>query len=122
MGHRGGRTGCHGEYRRAAHGRCADANALLGGASMHTRKVVIALCGLVIVHSDLAHAQRTEENAVKAAEDAFGVTIGRETLGLYTTTSVRGFSPTAAGNARINGLYFDQVWALNARLRSATTI
>jgi iron complex outermembrane receptor protein len=59
---------------------------------------------------------------VKAAEDAFGVTIGRETLGLYTTTNVRGFSPTAAGNARIDGLYFDQVWPLNSRVRRATTI
>jgi iron complex transport system ATP-binding protein len=26
---------------------------------------------------------------------------------------VRGFSPTAAGNARIDGLYFDQVWGLS---------
>lgn len=67
-------------------------------------------------------AQRTDENAVRAAEDAFGVTIGRETLGLYTTSSVRGFSPTAAGNVRIDGLYFDQVWGLNSRLRRTTTI
>lgn len=76
----------------------------------------------IYMYAGAAHAQRAAENAVKAAEDAFGVTIGRETLGLYTPSSVRGFSPTAAGNARIDGLYFDQVWALNSRLRRATTI
>ena len=43
-------------------------------------------------------AQRAEENAVKKADDAFGVTIGRETLGVYSSESVRGFSPAAAGN------------------------
>jgi iron complex outermembrane receptor protein len=90
---------------------------------MFDRLVATALatlaCALIVLP---AHAQRTDENAVRAAEDAFGVTIGRETLGLYTSSSVRGFSPTAAGNARIDGLYFDQVWAPNARLRRTTTI
>ncbi len=66
--------------------------------------------------------QRTDENAVTAAEDAFGVTIGRESLGLYTSSSVRGFSPTVAGNVRIDGLYFDQVWGLNSRVRSTSRI
>jgi iron complex outermembrane recepter protein len=81
------------------------------------------LCALhIYMCAEPAHAQRAAENAVKTAEDAFGVTIGRETLGLYTTSSVRGFSPTVAGNARIDGLYFDQVWALNSRLRRFTTI
>ncbi|MEQ1488943.1 MAG: TonB-dependent receptor, partial [Terricaulis sp.] len=42
--------------------------------------------------------------------------------GLYNSSDVRGFSPTSAGNARIDGLYFDQVWGLNGRLRRATTI
>jgi iron complex outermembrane receptor protein len=75
-----------------------------------------------VINALTAQAQRTDENAVQAAEDAFGVTIGRETLGLYESSSVRGFSATAAGNVRIDGMYFDQVWALNSRLRRATTI
>ncbi|NJO13394.1 MAG: hypothetical protein HC872_07965 [Gammaproteobacteria bacterium] len=82
----------------------------------------LLILSALFVYGGLAHAQRASENVVKAAEDAFGVTIGRETLGLYSSGSVRGFSPTAAGNARIDGLYFDQVWSLNARLRRATTI
>ena len=56
-----------------------------------------------------AHAQRANENAVAEASDAFGTTIGRETIGLYTTMSARGFSPQQAGNLRISGLYYDQV-------------
>jgi iron complex outermembrane recepter protein len=87
-----------------------------------TRIVPLTAILFTMLHATTAAAQRTQENAVKAAEDAFGVTVGRETLGLYTTSSVRGFSPTAAGNVRIDGLYFDQVWGLNARLRRSTTI
>ncbi|MBP8144592.1 MAG: hypothetical protein KAY56_04590, partial [Inhella sp.] len=60
---------------------------------------------------------QANDAAVKAAADAFGTSVGRESIGLYSSSSVRGFSPTAAGNVRIDGLYFDQVWALSARLR-----
>lgn len=91
---------------------------------MNIRTSIVPLTSILLamLRASPADAQRSEENAIKAAEDAFGVTIGRETLGLYTTSSVRGFSPTAAGNVRIDGLYFDQVWGLNARLRRTTTI
>jgi iron complex outermembrane recepter protein len=54
------------------------------------------------------HAQRANENAVTAASDAFGTTVGTQTIGLYSPTSARGFSPTQAENIRIEGLYFDQ--------------
>lgn len=65
---------------------------------------------------------RADENAVRQAQDAFGTSVGRETIGLYNASSVRGFSPIAAGNARIDGLYFDQVWTLTPRIRRATNI
>lgn len=65
---------------------------------------------------------RADENAMRQAEDAFGTSVGRETIGLYNASSVRGFSPVAAGNARIEGLYFDQVWGLGARIRRSTNI
>jgi iron complex outermembrane receptor protein len=92
-------------------------------SSTTPRRGAMVVCAVYcMLHLVVASAQRTDENAVTTAEDAFGVTIGRETLGLYTTSSVRGFSPTAAGNARVDGLYFDQVWALNSRLRRTTTI
>lgn len=50
--------------------------------------------------------QRSDENAVTQAEDAFGLSVGRESLGIYSADSARGFSPTQAGNVRIDGLYF----------------
>lgn len=66
--------------------------------------------------------RRSDENAVAKAQDAFGVAVGREQLGLYESEDVRGFSPLAAGNARIEGLYFDPVAEPNARLKASTTI
>lgn len=54
-----------------------------------------------------ATAQSTDTNVVTASADAFGVSIGVETLGVYGPGQVRGFDPIAAGNGRIEGLYFD---------------
>ena len=69
-----------------------------------------------------ANAQRAGENAVAAAEDAFGTAIGTESIGLYSTTSARGFSPSDAGNVRIDGLYFDQQAAPNNRADAAAAM
>jgi iron complex outermembrane receptor protein len=55
---------------------------------------------------------RAGENAVTQAEDAFGFSVGRESLGIYDADNARGFSPTAAGNLRIDGLYFAPVVGL----------
>ena len=67
-------------------------------------------------------AQHAEDNPVLSAEDAFGFTLGPETIGIYSPGSVRGFSPQAAGNARIDGLYFDQEGALSQRAIEGSTI
>src|SRR5450631_589485 len=62
--------------------------------------------------AQIARAQRADENAVTAAQDAFGTTIGFQNVGLYSENDARGFSPQQAGNLRIEGLYFDQqTWA-----------
>ena len=65
---------------------------------------------------------RAAENAIAAAEDAFGSSVGNETIGLYSTTSVRGFSPIDAGNLRIEGLYFDQRGGLVGRVRDRSSV
>lgn len=62
---------------------------------------------LATLNAPAAWAQRAEENALTSAEDAFGTTVGGESIGLYSATSARGFSPVRAGNVRIEGLYFD---------------
>ncbi len=58
--------------------------------------------------SQSAQAQRSSEDAVAEALDAFGSSVGREAIGLYSASSARGFSPMQAGNLRIDGFYFDQ--------------
>jgi iron complex outermembrane receptor protein len=72
----------------------------------------MAFCGVLLLasllHATTAQAQRVDDNAVTAADDAFGNTVGFQTIGLYSPTSARGFSPTQAENLRIEGLYFDQ--------------
>lgn len=61
-------------------------------------------------------AQRVEDNATAQAEDAFGINIGGQGLGLYDASNVRGFSPVAAGNVRVDGLYFDLQSNFTSRL------
>lgn len=69
-----------------------------------------------------AHGQSAKDNAQKDAEDAFGGSVGLENVGIYTTTNVRGFDPQKAGNARVDGVYFDQISTVSARSRDITTI
>lgn len=69
-----------------------------------------------------AAGARTDENAVRQAADAFGTTIGREEIGLYSESEVRGFSPRVAGNVRIEGLYFDAVFFPSDRISGSTVI
>lgn len=80
-----------------------------------------ALAGMFLPLAALA--QRAGENAVTAADDAFGTTVGSQSIGLYDAEHVRGFSPRAAGNLRIEGLYFDQqTFAMNECLATGATI
>ncbi|MCM8731895.1 TonB-dependent siderophore receptor [Hephaestia sp. GCM10023244] len=65
---------------------------------------------------------RSGDNAVTQAEDAFGVSIGRETLGIYSAGNARGFSPSAAGNVRIEGLYFDPVYLPTSLLAESASV
>jgi iron complex outermembrane recepter protein len=69
-----------------------------------------------------AAAQRTGENAVTSADDAFGTSVGNETIGLYSTDEVRGFSPVAAGNIRIDGLYLGGIVIGNQRIQSGSNV
>jgi iron complex outermembrane receptor protein len=63
-----------------------------------------------------------DENAVASATDAFGLSIGNERIGLYSSSDIRGFSPIDAGNGRIEGLYFAQVEALPVRIVDSTAV
>lgn len=83
--------------------------------------VLISALGLL---PSPAAAQRASENAVTSAQDAFGTSVGDESIGLYTSRDARGFSPQDAGNMRIEGLYFDQqgIFGFTSQLTRSTTI
>jgi iron complex outermembrane recepter protein len=70
-------------------------------------EVLALMVGLIA--SGAAWAQRSSEDAVAEALDAFATTVGRQEIGLYSADSARGFSPTQAGNLRLDGLYFDEL-------------
>lgn len=89
---------------------------------MKSKSLMGAGLAAVAVLPTPASAQRTEENAVDSAEDAFGTSVGNERVGIYFPQSARGFSPVQAGNVRINGMYFDYQTDLNSRLISGSNV
>ena len=69
-----------------------------------------------------ALAQRTDDNATEQAQDAFGTSVGDDSIGIYNPFSVRGFSPVDAGNVRLEGLYFDQQADFTSRIVGGSTV
>jgi iron complex outermembrane receptor protein len=88
------------------------------------KKALLIGSGLAALaaNPEAAWAQRTGENAVASAQDAFGTSVGNERVGLYSPFNARGFSPVQAGNVRINGLYFDFQADLNERLIAGSNV
>src|SRR5438046_3479838 len=82
----------------------------------------IVAAALAVLPTATYAQSRSDENAVTQAEDAFGFSVGRENLGIYNAGNARGFSPVAAGNLRINGLYFDQQYNLAGTIVSGSSI
>lgn len=92
-------------------------------ADASTRRFSFLLAALpVIFHVTTAAAQHAADNPISAADDAFGLTLGLESIGLYGPGGVRGFSPQAAGNVRIEGLNFDQQGGLSNRVVDGSTV
>ncbi len=82
----------------------------------------LTLAGLSAISATASAQNRTEDNAITQAEDAFGFSVGRESIGIYNATQARGFSPTQAGNVRIDGLYFDPAFGLQDLLIDSISI
>jgi iron complex outermembrane receptor protein len=92
----------------------------------HSLRVRLCSCAasaaLLGLPAGAAHAQRVDDNAVKSASDAFGTSVGNERIGLYNDNNARGFSPSAAGNIRMEGLYIDGPPVFSGRLVSGSTL
>jgi iron complex outermembrane recepter protein len=84
----------------------------------------LAVAGMVAAALPVCgHAQqKSEENAVTSSDDAFGNSVGLEATGLYNQYNVRGFSPTDAGNARVDGIYIDPVSLITLRVKTSQAI
>jgi iron complex outermembrane receptor protein len=108
-------------HRYAPFARSAPGGRLrsLAGLRIHNFSFVSLA---VIAFAAPAAAQRTGENPVTAAEDAFGTSVGNEAIGLYSIGEVRGFSPASAGNIRIDGLYLGGIVIDNQRIQSGSTV
>ena len=59
---------------------------------------VAALLGIFPTGACVQHAS---DNPITSADDAFGLTLGLESVDLYNPGLVRGFSPITAGNMRV---------------------
>lgn len=80
------------------------------------------LAGSLALQAVPAAAQRADENAAVSAEDGFGTSIGSETVGIYASGIVRGFSAEDAGNSRIEGLYFNETGGITDLLQTGSDI
>ncbi|TCD06386.1 TonB-dependent receptor [Erythrobacteraceae bacterium CFH 75059] len=69
-----------------------------------------------------AAAQRVDEDPVRQAQDGFGISVGNERAGVYNAGDVRGFSPVAAGNVRLEDLYIDRAAGFTDRLTAGSTV
>lgn len=81
-----------------------------------------SITALLLASATPALAQRANENVVRAASDAFGTSVGNEKIGLYSSSDVRGFSPTIAGNIRVEGLAVTEHGGFTSRIASGSTI
>src|ERR1700691_2452532 len=90
-----------------------------GGWAFHFR---IAMALMALTPLTAVYAQHAADDPLATASDAFGLTLGLESIGLYGPALIRGFNPQTAGNVRIDGLYFDQQGALSNRVVEGSPI
>jgi iron complex outermembrane receptor protein len=82
----------------------------------------VSVTAVLLASATPALGQRADENVVRAAGDAFGTSVGNEKIGLYSAGDVRGFSPTSAGNIRVEGLSVTEHGGFTNRIASGSTI
>lgn len=89
---------------------------------MGARALALTVAAAALACAQSAYAQRASENAVRSADDAFGASVGNERVGLYNDRDARGFSPIAAGNVRLEGMYFDMRSNVPSRLLAGSQV
>jgi iron complex outermembrane recepter protein len=84
--------------------------------------IAIVLASAGVCRTTPSLAQSADANAVVEAQDAFGYSRNGDSIGLYGTSNVRGFSPAQAGNLRIEGYYFDHQAHLSTHAVDGTQV
>lgn len=77
---------------------------------------------LALLASPAALAQRADTNVVTEAEDAFGLSMNGQSLGLYNSRNIRNSDPVLLGNLRLDGLYFDRQGSFTSQLINISAI
>lgn len=90
--------------------------------TFHRATIRAALLAAACAAAQPTLAQRTDDNATQESDDAFGRSVGNESIGIYDDGEVRGFSPIDAGNVRIEGLYFDRLSDPSQRLIDGSAV
>jgi iron complex outermembrane receptor protein len=96
-----------------------------GGRTRTGRRLLLFVSAAQVVpalFASAATAQRADANAVTSAEDAFGLLVNGQSIGLYTIRNIRNFDPLKLGNIRIDGLYFDRQGEFPDQLVESATI
>src|SRR6185503_162275 len=84
--------------------------------------VLASMFVLPVVVPARALAQRADANVVAEAEDAFGLSLSGQSVGLYNSRNIRNSDPVQLGNLRLDGLYFDRQGAFTTQLIGSTAI
>jgi iron complex outermembrane recepter protein len=91
---------------KITHVRCLNLKRdIMRVTSTKSRKFPVVIAAAVTFQAAAVNAQHAADNPISAADDAYGLTLRLESVGLYSPGLVRGFNPQAAGNVQIDGLY-----------------
>ncbi len=81
-------------------------------------RAIFGIAAPLIIALPATAQDRSSDNAVTQAEDGFGFSVGRETIGIYTASSARGFSPHLRGQrAHRRPVFRSAIYADQHRLR-----
>ena len=83
---------------------------------------VLVVTAILLVPATPALAQRADANVVTQAEDAFGLSLSGQSVGLYNSHNIRNSDPVQLGNLRLDGLYFDRQGGFTTQLIGSTAV
>jgi iron complex outermembrane receptor protein len=84
--------------------------------------LLATVSGILLLPIGAAQAQRADSNVVTEADDAFGLSLNGQSLGLYNSRNIRNSDPVLLGNLRLEGLYFDRQGSFTSQLVDMSSV